>query len=296
MALYDSILFTGGYGMLASAILRTLRQRGHEPTVTDRDTLDITDPASVRATFERARPTLLINCAAYTAVDKAEQQEAIANAINGTAVGYLGAACREFGTAMVHYSTDFVFDGKSTAPYKPTDEPAPLSAYGRSKLLGEQELQRHAPANWLILRTAWLYGANGPCFPATMVKVAKAGKPLKVVADQHGSPTYTFDLTDATLGLLDKGAASGIYHATNAGRTTWFDFTAAILEEFGLKTDLSPQLAADWKKLKPDAAERPGFSVMDVSATEQALGRPMRPWREALRAYRQEIEQNGGLV
>jgi len=139
-------------------------------------------------------------------VDLCEQQRELADAINGHAVGILADQCRRFGTNLVQYSTDFVFDGSLRRPYRPDDPTRPLSAYGSSKLLGEKRLQAHAPQRWLILRTAWLYGRNGPCFPRTMVNVARQGKPLKVVSDQTGSPTLTDDLAEATLDLLDRGA------------------------------------------------------------------------------------------
>jgi dTDP-4-dehydrorhamnose reductase len=294
MPLYDSILITGGGGMLAQALVRTLRARGHAAVALDRAALDVTSDAAVRDAFRTHRPTLLLNCAAHTKVDLCEEQEALASAINGDAVGLLAKVCKEHGAALVHYSTDFVFDGSGTRPYRPDDPVNPLSAYGRSKLLGEQKLQANAPDRWLICRTAWLYGANGPCFPRTMVNAARAGKPLKVVSDQVGSPTFTDDLAAATLDLLDAGA-NGIWHVTNAGQTNWFEFTAAILEEFGLTADLSPTTSAEWFKIRPNSAHRPAYSVLDVAPLEQKIGRPMRHWRDALRTYRAQAEQAGGM-
>ena len=188
----------------------------------------------------------------------------------------------------MHYSTDFVFDGSGTRPYRTDDPVNPLSAYGRSKLLGEQAIQKINPPGWIIARTAWLYGPGGPCFPQTMINVAKAGKPLKVVADQIGSPTFTRDLAEATFELLDHNAG-GLWHLTNSGSVSWHGFTAAILEEFGLKTDLSTTTSAEWKKLRPTSAHRPAYSVLDVEPFHQTVGRPMRPWREALVDYRQAL-------
>jgi dTDP-4-dehydrorhamnose reductase len=185
---------------------------------------------------------------------------------------------------LIHYSTDFVFDGSSTRPYRPEDQVKPLSAYGRSKLLGERAIQKINPPGWVIIRTAWLYGPGGPCFPQTMINAARAGKPLKVVDDQIGSPTFTHDLADATLDLLDRGAI-GIWHVTNAGSVSWHGFTAAILDEFGLRTDLSKTTSAEWKKLRPNSAIRPAYSVLDVERFHQFVGRPMRDWRAALHAY-----------
>ena len=275
--------------MLAHAFGRVLRARGVEPHLVDRNSGDVTDPAAMSRLFETVRPTLVINCAAYTKVDLAEQEEATAINVNGIAVGTLGELCRRYDAALVHYSTDFVFDGAGRRPYRPDDPTHPLGAYGRSKHFGEKMLEASAPRHWLLIRTAWLYGPGGPCFPQTMVNAARAGKPLRVVDDQVGSPTYTFDLAQATLDLLDRGAG-GVWHVTNSGSVSWFGFTAAILDEFGLKADLSPTTSAEWKKLRPQSATRPAYSVLDVTPFEQLVGRPMRPWREALHEYRLRLE------
>ena len=288
MSIYDSILNTGGKGMLANALGRALGARAKSAVQIDRDVLDITDPDAVAAAFERYRPTLVLNCAAYTAVDKAEAEEESAAAVNGKAVGILASECRKHGAKLVHYSTDFVFDGKSDRPYRPGDRPDPQSAYGRTKLLGEQM----AGADSLLIRTAWLYGPGGACFPRTMVELARQKKPLTVVSDQIGSPTFTFDLAEATLRLVDCDA-KGIYHVVNNGTVSWFAFTQAILEEFDEHTQLSPISSAEWKKARPNSATRPAYSVLDVSAYENLTGYRMRPWRQALRDYRLAVAQGG---
>ena len=185
-------------------------------------------------------------------------------------------ACGDQGSRLVHFSTDFVFDGSGTRPYRTDDPVNPLSAYGRSKLRGEQAIQSINPPGWLIIRTAWLYGPGGPCFPQTMINAAKAGKPLKVVDDQIGSPTFTHDLAEATLDLLDHDA-HGLWHLTNSESVSWHGFTAAILDEFGLKTELTTTTSAEWKKLRPASAIRPAYSVLDVEPFERLTGRPMRP-------------------
>lgn len=281
----ESILITGGGGMLAQALAASLRMRGRRYVTVARAALDVTNAADVRAAFAKHQPTLVLNCAAHTKVDLCEEQEDLASAINGGGAENLALASRDHGAKLVHYSTDFVFDGSSRRPYRPDDPVNPLSAYGRSKLLGEQAIQKVNPPGWLVVRTAWLYGPGGPCFPQTMINAARAGKPLKVVDDQIGSPTFTHDLADATIDLVDRGA-SGIWHLTNAGEVSWHGFTAAILEEFNLSTDLSTTTSAEWKKLRPTSATRPAYSVLDVTPFEQLVGRPMRPWREALHAYR----------
>ena len=292
MSIYDRILITGGGGMLANALIRSLRARGLEPAAPSRAALDIGSFADVMQIIEKVNPTLVINCAAHTKVDLCEDEQAQATEINGSAVGVLAAAAKDVGAKLVHYSTDFVFNGDSTRPWREDDPTDPLSAYGRSKLLGEHLLAREGGSGWLLLRTAWLYGPGGPCFPMTMINAARAGKPLKVVDDQIGSPTFTRDLAEATLNLIDAGA-TGIFHLVNAGQTNWHDFTAAILDEFGLKADLSRTTSAEWKRQRPNSAVRPAFSVLDTSKYAQATGKQMRGWREGLAAYRQALDEPG---
>jgi dTDP-4-dehydrorhamnose reductase len=295
MNLYDSIVITGGNGMLARAIRETLNARHLNGIALDRNSVDVTKASDVRRFFAEHRPTLLINCAAHTKVDLCEDEQDKANAINGHAVGLLALAAREHGTFLVHYSTDFVFDGAGTRPYRADDPVRPLSAYGRSKLLGEQQLQANAPDKWLILRTAWLYGRGGPSFPRTIVERGRQGAPLKVVNDQVGCPTYTVDLAEATLDLLDRGQ-TGIWHLSNAGSTNWFEFAKAALEEFGVPAEVAPISTADWVKARPKQATRPSYSVLDVEPFARAVGRPMRPWREGLRDFRRAVDQAGGFA
>jgi dTDP-4-dehydrorhamnose reductase len=287
-ALYDRVLIIGNRGMLAHTLNATLAGRGVTAHGVDRAECDVTDPKQVAALFDRVRPTLVFNCAAYTAVDKCETETATADAVNGHAVGHLAAEAKKHSAALVHYSTDFVFDGTASRPYTPADPTNPLSAYGRSKLLGEQQLQANAPARWLICRTAWLYGPNGASFPKTMVNAARAGKPLKVVSDQRGSPTYTFHLAATTLALLDAGA-HGVWHTTNRGETTWFEFTKAILSTFGIDQPVAAITAADWKALRPESAHRPAYSVLDVTPIEKLTGKPAPTWQEGLASYRAAV-------
>jgi dTDP-4-dehydrorhamnose reductase len=293
MNLYDSIVITGANGMLGHALTDALHTRGLKPILLPRASCDLASEEDVRKIFDH-RPTLLLNCAAHTKVDLCEQEPDLANRINGTAVGQMAKLCQKHGTMLAHVSTDFVFNGRGTAPYK-IDEPlAPLSAYGRSKLLGESELQENAPKNWLIVRTAWVYGRHGANFPRTMVTVAKAGKPLAVVSDQAGAPTYTVDLAAGILALLDKNA-HGIFHITNSGQTNWCDFARASLAEFGIDHPVSAITSADWERQKPTAAARPRYSVLDLARFEETSGTPVRPWQQALTAFRKEVEAAGGF-
>lgn len=289
MAIYDSILITGGNGMLAHAFRHLLAQRNLPFVAPPRAELDITNPDSLARVFEQYRPTLVLNCAAHTKVDLCEEQQDLADAINGRAVGTLAELAKRYGSKLVHYSTDFVFAGVGTVPYKPADPVHPLSAYGRSKLLGEQELQRINPPGWLILRTAWVYGPNGACFPQTMVNAARAGKQLRVVCDQVGTPTYTRDLAAATLDLIDVNA-TGLLHLTNAGQTNWCDFTRAILDEFGIPAPVEGITSADWQKIRPQSAPRPAYSALDTSDYTRLTGKTPRLWRDALRDYKLAVQ------
>jgi dTDP-4-dehydrorhamnose reductase len=287
MPLPRPVLILGSNGMLAAAVMRSLRRRGVDFVGVDRDECDATDPAQVAATFAKVQPKLLINCAAYTAVDKAEEEVELAQKINAEVPANLAAACRDNGTKLVHVSTDFVFDGDATTPYKEDDAATPVSAYGRTKLAGEQAIRDSGHDDWIIARTAWLYGPwAGRPFPKVMIDVARAGEPLSVVADQHGAPTMTVDLAEALLDLA-AGDARGVYHVTNSGRTTWHGFAAETLKVFGIEPEeLTQTTAAAYAQKRPDAARRPAFSVLDLSKTEAALGRPMRPWQQALLDYR----------
>lgn len=292
MTPYSSIVITGGLGMLAQAFKRRLTARGHSFVGVDLPEYDLTHPEKVRELFATYKPTLLLNCAAHTKVDLCEEQQDLANAVNGHAVGSLATSAKEHGTFLVHISTDFVFPGNGTRPYRTDDPVGPLSVYGRSKLIGEQELLAHAPAKWIIARTAWLYGRNGPNFPRTIVERGKAGQPLKVVNDQVGSPTYTEDLAAAVLDLVDRDA-TGMWHLTNSGQVSWFDFAKAALEEFHIKAEVAPTTTEEWFKIRPKSAVRPAYSVLDVEPFAKRVGRPMRPWRDALRDYAIAVGKEG---
>lgn len=271
--------------MLAAAFRKLLP----EAHFLARAALDITDKKQLSRVFAELRPTLLINCAAYTKVDQAEQNQNLAEAVNGRAVGLLAEICRRHRAMMVHFSTDYVFDGTLRRPLCPDDPVGPTSAYGQSKLLGEQLLQAYAPERWLIIRTAWLYGPAGACFPQAILTAARAGKPLVVVADQIGSPTFTHDLAAATLELI-RHEAQGIWHVVNDGQASWFDFAAAIVQQFGVQCSLTPTTSAEWKRLRPDSAIRPAYSVLDISPFEKLTGRRTPHWRDALRRYRELVE------
>ncbi|HYM60392.1 MAG TPA: dTDP-4-dehydrorhamnose reductase, partial [Thermoanaerobaculia bacterium] len=228
---------TGAGGMVGSDLRRELAARDEEIAAAPaRADLDIADAHAVTAAVQRARPTIIINCAAYTKVDLAESEESLANAINGSAVEHLAEAANRAGALLVQISTDFVFDGAKETPYEVNDPTAPLSAYGRSKLIGE-----HAAAiaeKYVIVRTSWLFGAHGPNFVEAMRgQMSKGTNPLRVVNDQRGRPTYTRHLAHALIRIARLAAASaearGIVHYADAAECTWYDFACAIVEETG---------------------------------------------------------------
>ena len=273
------LLVTGSQGQLGRALLRLAAERGVEAVGHDLDTLDITDPAAVLAETVRVRPTVLVNCAAYTAVDRCEEDEAAATAVNGTAVGHLAGAAARLDARLVHVSTDYVFDGRAASPYREHDPVAPASAYGRSKLVGE-ELALRSPCN-LVVRTAWLYGLGGSNFVEAIRRQVEAGTAeLRVVADQHGCPTFCDDLAAALLELA-TGDAAGVVHAVNSGTTTWHGFAEEIVRQLGATTSVRAVTTAEF----PRPAPRPAYSVLDTSRLTALLGQPLPPWQDGLRRY-----------
>ncbi len=292
MATYDRIVLLGSNGMLAQAFTEALTGREHTLVGFDRSECDIANLAETRRVLRDLAPTLVLNCAAYTNVDGAEADAMTADAVNGHGVGNIAEACCELNAKLVHFGTDFVFDGRfefAPRPYTETDPCCPLSAYGRSKLLGERRLADVNPPGWLLLRTSWLYGATGDNFPRTMLRLAAAGKPLTVVNDHLGAPTYAGHLVEAALALIEMDA-TGTFHVCNRGQTTWFEFAREVLRQFGQQAEVRPIHAADWKAMRPASAVRPNYSVLDCSRLEAVLGRPMPTWQQGLHSFHDAIE------
>jgi len=289
-----SLVILGANGMLAHALAHTAAARGHHPIAIPRAQCDITSEPQLRAVFEQHRPTVLFNCAAYTKVDAAETESHQANAINGYAIQTLGQLCRAHETLLVHFGSDFVFDGRATQPYREYDAPGPLSAYGQSKRLGEEALLADNWDNWLLLRTAWLYGRRGVSFPRTMVELARKAVPLSIVNDQIGSPTFTNDLADATFDLLER-QTTGLWNIVNSNPASWYDLAVATLEAFGINHPIRPITTADWRAIRPQQAIRPAYSVLDTSAVTHRMGRPMRPWREAVQDFAEQVRTAEGF-
>ncbi len=270
-------LVTGAAGMLGQDLLRALA--GREVTAVTRAELDVTDQEAVRNAV--AGHDVVLNTAAYTNVDGAETHEAEAFAVNTIGVENLAVAAREIGARLVTISTDFVFDGAGTSPYAEDAPRDPLNAYGRSKAAGEELALAAHPDGTFIVRTAWLYGAGGPNFAATMLRLAASHPTVSVVDDQLGQPTWSADLAEQLVALTDADAPAGIYHGTNAGQTSWFGFARAVFTEAGL--DPERVLPTDSASFVRPAA-RPSYSVLGHAAWARAGLAPMRDWRDALAA------------
>lgn len=264
----------GAAGMLGQDVVKALA--GRDVVALSRQELDITDADAVRTAIEGA--DVVINCAAYTNVDGAESDEAGAYRVNAEGPAVLAEACAEAGATLVHYSTDYVFKGDSAAPY-PEDGPYdPINVYGASKAEGEKAIMAGNGERSYIIRTAWLYGNGGPNFAKTMAKLAASKPEISVVDDQLGQPTSTADLAAQTVKLLDAGAPAGIYHGTNSGQATWFEFAQEVFEAAGYPRDhVKPTDSASF----PRPAARPAYSVLGHDAWTAAGIPEMRDWREA---------------
>jgi dTDP-4-dehydrorhamnose reductase len=269
-------LVTGGHGMLGADLVRALD--GREVTALGRADLDITDPDAVRVAV--ASHDVVINAAAYTKVDEAESHEDDAFAVNAVGAGLLAEAAAATGARLVQVSTDYVFDGAATAPY-PEDAPLdPLGAYGRTKAEGERRVRAAHPGAHIV-RTAWLYGANGPSFPRTMARLAANGTDPSVVTDQVGQPTWTLDLARQIVLLLDAELPAGAYHATSSGQGSWFDLARAVFGELDLDPErVTPTDSSAFVRPAP----RPAYSVLGHDAWARYGLAPIRDWREALHA------------
>jgi dTDP-4-dehydrorhamnose reductase len=283
------VLVLGGGGQIASAVVAAAPAQHHVVAKT-RAELDIGDEGAVVRCLAQSGAQWVVNAAAYTAVDLAEDQPAQAIAVNDTAVGVLAAAASAAGCRLLHLSTDFVFDGKSNRAYLPADQPNPLSVYGVSKLGGERQVLNGAPSG-IVLRTAWVYAAAGRNFVLTMLRLMREKEQLSVVCDQIGAPTWAAGIATAIWGLIETGAPGGVYHWTDLGVASWYDFAVAIQDEALMRgllpraVPITPILSAAY----PSRARRPAFSVLDTKSTVALIKVPSHHWRHNLRSMLDEL-------
>ena len=278
-------LVTGSGGMLGSDLVAALASCGEDVTGLSRKELDVTDEVAVAAAFADARPDVVVNCAAWTAVDDAESHEDRALAVNGTGAAHVAAAiaagCAAPGCRLVHLSTDYVFAGDATVPYAEHDVPGPRTAYGRTKLAGEQAVRGLLPQAGYVVRTAWLYGAHGPNFVRTMIRLERERPGVDVVADQRGQPTWTADVARQVIALAGSRAPAGVYHATSSGVATWFDLAREVFLLLGADPD---RVRATSTSAFPRPAPRPPYSVLGHDAWATVGLQPIGDWRLSLRS------------
>ncbi|MBU0592644.1 MAG: dTDP-4-dehydrorhamnose reductase [Gammaproteobacteria bacterium] len=294
------ILLTGKNGQVGWELQRTLAPLGDVVAV-DRQALDLTSPDAIRALIREVKPNLIVNPAAYTAVDQAESEPEVAMAVNGTAPAIMAEEAKKLGAAMVHYSTDYVFDGSKATPYNELDATSPINVYGRTKLAGEQAVQATGIPH-LILRTSWVYGNRGKNFLLTILRLAGERDELKIVDDQIGAPTSSRMIAEITGQILAQCFSpiphspslidqySGLYHLTAAGQTSWHGFSAAILENRVRLTGApAPQLSQIQTSDYPLPAPRPHYSVMSNNELKHAFGVAIPTWRNGLDLCMEEM-------
>jgi dTDP-4-dehydrorhamnose reductase len=288
------ILVVGGSGMLGSDLRVELTLRGHEVVSPPHGDFDLTDPVSSGRILveEFGHFDVCMNCAAYTAVDKAEHDVRAATELNSIAPGYLAHACSAARMRLIHLSTDFVFDGTANCPYTEESKVHPLGVYGRSKEAGEREVL-HSHANAIVVRTAWLYGPNGNSFPRTMIRAWKAGKKLRVVDDQIGSPTHTVELARVLADIAEKDLFPGIYHAVGPEQMSWKSLAERAIKAYAEFHRIDPHVeiegisSAEW----PTPAKRPAYSVLSTKKLELAGVSPQRPVDESLQDFVAHLEE-----
>lgn len=278
------ILLAGITGQLGHELQPILASLG-DVTGVDRDTFDLSQPDMIRQVMADVKPEIVVNASAYTAVDKSESESELAMAVNGTGVGVLAEETHKLGARLIHVSTDYVFDGSQSHPYQETDPTNPIGVYGQSKLAGETAIQQ-VGGDYIIIRTAWVYGVGGiGNFVKTMLRVGGSREELRVVTDQVGSPTWTKDLAEAIASMIQKSPETGIYHYTNSGVCSWYDFAIAIFEEakalgFPLQVQrVVPITTAEY----PTPAKRPAYSVLSHGKISAVMGIYPPHWRQALR-------------
>jgi dTDP-4-dehydrorhamnose reductase len=275
-----TILVTGAQGQLGrefQALQASFPQ--YHFLFADRNELQIADEDSINNYFFNNDIDVCVNCAAFTAVDKAEQERELATSVNATAVGYLAKACKKNNTQFIHISTDYVFDGTATSPYKPDDKTSPVNFYGQTKLEGELNAIKENE-NSIIIRTAWVYSSFGNNFVKTMMRLMNERETIGVVNDQRGAPTYAADLAATIMQIIDKNNfVASIYHYSNKGNISWYDFAKEIAAQINTTCIVNPISTAQF----PTAAARPAYSVLDTSKIEETYGFIIPEWKESLK-------------
>jgi dTDP-4-dehydrorhamnose reductase len=284
-------LVTGASGQLGRELQRTVPD-GIELVAMTRADLDITDPEGVARIIDEITPEVVINAAAYTAVDQAEKDTEVAFSVNGDGPGNLAHAVARRGGRLIQVSTDFVFSGESGRPYEPEAPTGPESIYGASKLQGERQVQAELPDSSTILRTAWVYSRFGHNFAKTMLRLLSERDQLEVICDQVGTPTWAYGLAETIWRFATRPDLKGVYHWTDAGVASWYDFAIAIQDEARLLGNLQSECAVQptTTAARPSAAPRPPYSVLEKTSTWASLGHQSTHWRAQLRRMLQEIE------
>lgn len=273
------VLVTGYHGQLGYDVVKLLKEQGEEVIGATREHFDLTDEAKIKEVIRSFKPEVVVHCAAYTQVDKAEDNKELCYAVNVLGTRYIAEACREINAKMVYISTDYVFDGSSDKPYEVNDKVNPVNYYGETKLQGEYEVMKILE-NHFIIRISWVFGENGNNFVKTMLRLAETRNELNVVGDQYGSPTYTKDLAILIAEMI-RTEKYGIYHASNEGTCSWNEFAIAIFENRGLEVKVNAIPTSDY----PTRAKRPMSSIMSKDKLEQNGFNRLPDWKDALQRY-----------
>lgn len=278
------VLVTGVKGQLGYDVVNELKKRGHEAVGVDIEEMDITDEESVNRVIREATPDAVIHCAAYTAVDAAEDNQELCRTVNARGTGNIARVCKALDIRMMYISTDYVFNGQGTRPWEPDDTREPLNIYGQTKYEGELEVEENLK-KYFIVRIAWVFGVNGKNFIKTMLNLGKTRDKLSVVADQIGSPTYTFDLARLLVDMIET-EKYGRYHATNEGLCSWYEFACEIFKQAGMNVTVEPVTSAQF----PVKAKRPMNSRISKDKLIENGFQTLPSWQDALRRYLTEIE------
>lgn len=276
------VFVTGAKGQLGHDVVNELEKRGHTAIGVDIEEMDITDKDAVKRVITQVSPEAVVHCAAYTAVDAAEEQVELCHRVNGLGTENMAEVCKELNCKLMYISTDYVFNGQGTRPWEPDDERAPLNVYGQTKYEGELAVE--ALEKYFIVRIAWVFGVNGKNFIKTMLNLGKTRDHLTVVDDQVGSPTYTYDLARLLVDMIET-EKYGRYHATNEGVCSWYEFACEIFKKAGIEITVSPVSSNEY----PAKAKRPQNSRMDKSKLKEMGFKPLPTWQDALERYLKEI-------